>query len=635
MKFRRTYTPQASPLIRKKQEEYQPPRTGLILLQVLIILFFSVFTVRFYYLQILHGTEFSIQSQNNSWRNEYVSAPRGRILDLHGRILADNITSFGLSLVPDDVRDLNATLAQVSLWTAIPLSKIEERYRQERIKAKSFEPLLLISDINFDLVARIESELCYWPGLEIIVQGKRYYPEKDMFAHILGYVSVANEKELAKDSDLILGDNIGKSGLELTMDKRLRGKKGVRDIEVDSSGHMVSSVTRTDPQIGEDLTMSIDRDLQEACWQALGGKVGSIVVMEPETGKIRAMVTEPAYDNNLFSGGILQKDWDELRNSPKNPLQNRAIQNAYPPGSVWKLIMAGCFLENGISPQETVFCPGYAKLGNQVFRCWKHSGHGSQNLEQALFNSCDVYFYLMAERVGINKISAYTSACGLGAQTGIDLPNERSGIAPSREWKQHRYKRSWTRGDTFNTSIGQGYTLATPLQIAVQVAAILNGGKVLKPLLLEDDTPEVTHHVPASKQTLNQIISAMRKTASGGTARVVGRRDADMGGKTGTAQVVKLDKNRAMNTLQAWKQKDHAWIATWGHKEDKTYVIVVMVEHGGGGSSVAGPVAASVYNYLFSNPRYYRAGEPPVPIYGPPLPPSMVRERSTQQLRLP
>lgn len=624
------------PLVpQKKPEEYQPPKLGLFILQGLIILFLSAFTLRFYYLQILHGSDYAVQAQNNSWRDKYLSAPRGRILDLRGRILADNITSFALSVVPDDVHDLDATLAQVSLWTGMPLSKVEERYKQARIKVKSFEPLLLVSDLHSELVARIESELCNWPGLEIVVQNKRSYPEKDLFAHILGYVSIANEKELAKDEELSLGDDIGKAGLELTMDKRLRGAKGVSGIEVDSSGHMVSRVPKKDPQIGTDLTLTIDRDIQQACWDALGSKVGSIVVMEPQTGKVRALVTDPAYDNNLFSGGILQKDWDLLRNSPKTPLQNRAIQSTYPPGSVWKLIMAGCILENGISPQASVFCGGYARLGKQIFRCWKHSGHGSQTLEQAIINSCDVYFYLMAEKLGISRISAYMHACGLGAPTGIDLPGEKSGIAPSREWKLKRYKKAWTRGDTFNASIGQGYTLATPLQIAVQVSAILNGGKVLKPLLLENDTPVVTHRVPASQATLTQIINAMRKTAGGGTARVVGRRDADMGGKTGTAQVVKLGKTKAANDLQAWKQKDHAWIATWGHKGDKTYVVVVMVEHGGGGSSVAGPVAAKVYNFLFSNPRYYKNDEPPMPIHGPPLPPAMARQREIQQSRLP
>ena len=261
--------------------------------------------------------------------------------------------------------------------------------------------------------------------------------------------------------------------------------------------------------------------------------------------------------------------------------------------------MAGCLIEKGISPNESVNCPGYAKLGNQIFRCWKHSGHGRQNLEQALFNSCDVYFYVMAERIGINAIEAFARASGFGSRTGIDLPHEKSGLVPSRDWKKRRHKISWTRGDTYNTSIGQGYTLITPIQIAVYVSGLLNGGDILKPLLVDDEERTVRMRIPASKETLDFIVRAMQRTASGGTAKVVGRKDAIMGGKTGTAQVVKLGKNRRKSSEMAWRERDHAWIATFGKKNGKTYVVVVMVEHGGGGSSVAGPVAAKVYDHLF------------------------------------
>ncbi len=590
--------------VSKDNETYQPPRAGLFLLEFLILLFLCVFTARFYYLQILHGEEFAVQAQNNHWRVENLPAPRGRILDQRGRILADNRTTFGLSMVRDDVRDLAATLAQVSVWTGVPLEKVEERYRQTRLKVKSFEPLLLASDLDFDLVARIESELYLWPGLEIMILTRRNYPEKELFSHILGYVAEANEKEIDEDEGLAMGDNVGRSGIELTMEKRLRGSKSTVDIEVDASGHMVSRILREEPHKGRDLTLAIDRDIQQACWEALGTQAGSIIVMEPDTGKLRALVTAPAYDNNLFAGGISHRDWNALRTSPHFPLQNRVIQSAYPPGSVWKLVMAACFLKNGVSPQTSVFCSGATKLGNQIFRCWKHSGHGSQNLETALVNSCDVYFYLIAEKIGINKIEAFARECGFGEPTGIDLPGERSGLVPSRDWKKKRHKRAWTRGDTFNTSIGQGYTLTTPLQMAVYVSALLNGGEVLKPLLLDTDEKEVRHRIPASSATLDRIVRAMRRTASSGTARVVSRKDADMGGKTGTAQVVKLGKTRPRNDTLAWRWRDHAWIATWGRKDNRTYVVIVMVEHGGGGSSVAGPVAARVYDFLFSVPAY-------------------------------
>ena len=586
-------------IAKENNEAYQPPRRGVILLELLILAFFVVFTSRFWILQVHQGADFAIQAQNNHWREEKVSAPRGRIFDVNSNVLADNRTTFGLSLIRDDVRDLTATLARVSVWTGLPLEQIEERYRQSRFKVKSFEPLLLAQDLDFALMARIESELYAWPGLEIVVLTRRSYPEKDLFAHILGYVAEANERELDKDEDLAMGDLVGKAGLELTMEKRLRGTKGLYDIEVDASGHMIDRVLREEPIGGTNMHLAIDRDLQKACWDALGSQAGSIVVMEPDSGKVRAMVTAPAYDNNLFAKGISHRDWDALRTSPRFPLQNRSIQSVYPPGSVWKLVMAGCLIEKGISPNEFVNCPGYAKLGNQIFRCWKHSGHGRQNLEQALFNSCDVYFYVMAERIGINAIEAFARASGFGSRTGIDLPHEKSGLVPSRDWKKRRHKISWTRGDTYNTSIGQGYTLITPIQIAVYVSGLLNGGDILKPLLVDDEERTVRMRIPASKETLDFIVRAMQRTASGGTAKVVGRKDAIMGGKTGTAQVVKLGKNRRKSSEMAWRERDHAWIATFGKKNGKTYVVVVMVEHGGGGSSVAGPVAAKVYDHLF------------------------------------
>ena len=246
---------------------------------------------------------------------------------------------------------------------------------------------------------------------------------------------------------------------------------------------------------------------------------------------------------------------------------------------------------------------GQVKLGNQIFRCWKKGGHGSEDLVHSLIDSCDVYFYLMGDRMGIDKIEEFAKACGFGRPTGIDLPHEKSGLVPSRDWKRRRFGRPWTRGETYNISIGQGYTLVTPVQVAVFVSALLNGGDLLKPQLVDDATREVRGRVPAKPETLKFVVEAMRRTANGGTAKVVGRKDADMGGKTGTAQVVKLkmaagDRRLKMSEME-YAQRDHAWIATWGVKDGKSYVVIVMVEHGGGGSSVAGPVARKVYEYLF------------------------------------
>ncbi|MBQ1420131.1 MAG: penicillin-binding protein 2 [Desulfovibrio sp.] len=617
--------------IRKETtERYQPPKWGLWMLQGFVLVFFCTFVSRFWFLQMHLGTDFARQAQENHWRQERISAPRGRIFDVKGRVLADNRTAYGLSLVRDDIKDLPATLAQVSQWTGVPLEQVQERYRQSKNKVKSFEPLLLVTDLDYSLVVRIESELYAWPGLEVVVLTKRSYPEQNLFAHILGYVAEANEAELAKDPELAMGDLVGKSGIEYTLDKRLRGRKGLYDIEVDASGHMLGQVLKEEPQHGEELRLSIDRDIQQACLNALSGEAGSVIVMEPDTGKLRAIVTTPSYDNNLFAAGISQRDWDALRNNPRFPLQNRVIQSTYPPGSVWKLMMAACFLENGVSPHDHAVCSGGIRLGKNVIHCWKRSGHGGQDMLHSIVNSCDVYYYRMAERVGIDAIAPFAKACGFGRPTGIDLPHEKSGLMPSREWKSRRFKRGWGRGDTYNASIGQGYVLATPLQVAVYVCALLNGGDLLKPQLVDTEPRTVTGRVPAKRSTLEFIVNAMRRTANGGTAKAVGRRDADMGGKTGTAQVVRL---RSRGRALSWKERDHAWIATWGHKNDKTYVVVVMVEHGGGGGKVAGPVARKVYDYLFRNPEYTVAAkpQPDTPFVGPPLPPAMERARQREQ----
>lgn len=603
----------SSPRIQVENEIYQPPRGGVIFLQVLVGIFFFVFVVRFWYLQVHRGPEFTRQAQENRLRQERIFAPRGRILDMREQVLADNRTAYGLELVREDCPDIPAALAQIAAWSGIPLEYVRDKYNQDKARVKPFEPLLLITDLDFDLVARIESEMYAWPGIEIVVRTKRSYPENELFAHILGYVGEANEEEMARDPAIALGDLVGKQGLEYQLEKSLRGHKGLYDVEVDAHARILGKSLRHQPKGGEEIRLSLDRDLQRASWDALNGEAGCVVVMDADTGKLRALVTSPAYDNNLFAGGISRRDWEALRTNGRFPLQNRVIQSVYPPGSVWKLLMAAMLLENGVAPAQGVFCPGQVRLGNQIFRCWKKGGHGSMNMEQALIHSCDVYFYIMAERMGIDRIEKFAKASGFGRPTGIDLPHERSGLVPSKEWKKRRFKRPWVRGETFNVAIGQGSTLVTPVQMAVYVSAMLNGGELLKPQLVEGAPRVVTGRVPASASTCQFVVNAMHRTATVGTARVVNRDDAEMGGKTGTAQVVKLKMAAGERRLKThemqYAQRDHAWIATYGIKNGKRYVVVVMVEHGGGGSSVAGPVAKKVYEHLFSPQSHFMAAE--------------------------
>ncbi len=494
----------------------------------------------------------------------------------------------------------------MSQWTATPVEKLTAKFNQDRQRVKPFEPLLLISDMPFDLLARIESEIIHWPGLEIITRSKRNYPQGPLFAHILGYVAEANEQELENDKGLSLGDFVGKQGLELVLEQRLRGHKGQYQIEVDVLGRNLNRKLVEQPESGENIELSLDAGIQQAAWDAFEGQAGGLVVMDPDSGKLLALVTSPSFDNNAFAAGLSQKDWVALRDNPRHPLQNRIIQSVYPPGSVWKLMMTGMILNEGISPSETVYCNGAVQLGRQTFRCWKKGGHGSVDMMRSLIESCDVYYYQMAERLGIDKLEQFAKACGFGAPTGIDLPHEKSGLVPSKSWKRRRFGEPWHRGETLNVSIGQGFTLVTPVQVAVFVSSLMNGGKLLKPSLLLDEPTIVKGTTPMTTQGRKLVMEAMRLTVAtdAGTAKVLRRPDAVLGGKTGTAQVVRIVGEERLKVEQmAYEHRDHAWMASWGEKDGKRYVVVCMLEHGGHGGSAAGPVVKRVYDKLFGEYR--------------------------------
>lgn len=587
-------------------EGFQPPRSGLLLLQGLVGFLFFLFVVRFWYLQIHRGEEYARLAQDNRLRQERIYASRGLIRDRQGALLAENRPAFGLALIREDCRDIPATLAQVSQWTATPVEKLTAKFNQDRQRVKPFELLLLISDMPFDLLARIESEIIHWPGLEIITRSKRNYPQGPLFAHILGYVAEANEQELENDKGLSLGDFVGKQGLELVLEQRLRGHKGQYQIEVDVLGRNLNRKLVEQPESGENIELSLDAGIQQAAWDAFEGQAGGLVVMDPDSGKLLALVTSPSFDNNAFAAGLSQKDWVALRDNPRHPLQNRIIQSVYPPGSVWKLMMTGMILNEGISPSETVYCNGAVQLGRQTFRCWKKGGHGSVDMMRSLIESCDVYYYQMAERLGIDKLEQFAKACGFGAPTGIDLPHEKSGLVPSKSWKRRRFGEPWHRGETLNVSIGQGFTLVTPVQVAVFVSSLMNGGKLLKPSLLLDEPTIVKGTTPMTTQGRKLVMEAMRLTVAtdAGTAKVLRRPDAVLGGKTGTAQVVRIVGEERLKVEQmAYEHRDHAWMASWGEKDGKRYVVVCMLEHGGHGGSAAGPVVKRVYDKLFGEYR--------------------------------
>ena len=600
------------PKIELEIEDYQAPRFGLILLQILVGVMFIVFVLRFWFLQVHRGQDLAREAVANHLRTERSYAPRGFLQDRNGKLLAENRPAFALALIREDCPDIDNALAQVSLWADIPLDRLTAKYQQDLGKVKKFEPIIVLPDMPFELLAKVEARIHQWPGLSIITRTRRHYPYGPLLAHILGYVAEANEKELAADPALSLGDTVGKQGLELVLEPMLRGRKGLSKIMVDARQRVLFRRMVEGPQSGTSITLSLDLDLQKIAAEALGEQAGSVVVLDPDTGKVLALVTQPSYDNNSFTTGFSVKEWEELSQDPREPMQNRTIQSAYPPGSVWKLLMAELLLKEGVNPKDRVVCTGETTLGNRTFRCWRKGGHGAVDLTTALIHSCDVYFYIMGERMGIDRIEAMARAAGFGVPTGINLPHERSGLVPSKEWKLRALNEPWQRGETLNVSIGQGFTQVTSVQIARYLAALLNGGRLLKLSLLLDAPVEEVGKLPSPQKDLDFILECMRLTVTGGTARVLDRPDAVLGGKTGTAQVVKIGDVRLKTHEMEYRHRDHAWIATWARQDDKSYVVVVMVEHGGGGSSVAGPVARKVYDYLLG-PVNNAAALPPPP----------------------
>ncbi|OIO00966.1 MAG: penicillin-binding protein 2 [Desulfovibrionaceae bacterium CG1_02_65_16] len=582
------------------------PRFGPALLQFLVLGLFLLFAVRLWYLQIHLGPVFTEKSRNNQLRIEYLFAPRGFLRDRNGELLAVNEPAFALGLVREDCDDIPDTLEEVSKLSGIPLEKLKEIYTRNKPKVKSFEPLVLVPDMTFDTIAKVEGAAVRWPGLEILSRTRRKYNYGHLLSHVLGYVAEANEAEMQADPSLSLGDFVGKQGLENTLDTRLRGSKGKRLIEVDVTGRRLSEETQGEPKAGEEIFLAIDLGLQQLGHKLLEGKSGAVVVLDPDNGEVHALVSEPSYDSNMFTNGLSSAQWAALRDDPLHPLQNRATQSVYPPGSVFKLVMAGAGLHEGvIDPSETVTCSGELALGRHVFRCWKHTGHGTVNLQRALVESCDVYFYKLGMKLGVDRMSAFAKAAGFGSPTGIDLPHEKGGLIASREWKLKRFGVRWTKGEDLNMAIGQGYTVVSPLQVARYIGALINGGKLLRPSLIKGQPPQVTSQLPLTQNQADIIKRDMVATVEDphGTCRRIITPGVTVGAKTGSAQVVRLTEElRRMGDGVPYKYRDHAWMAGFAEQGGKRYVIVAMVEHGMHGAA-AGPIVKAMINALFIGKR--------------------------------
>ncbi|QGY39821.1 penicillin-binding protein 2 [Pseudodesulfovibrio cashew] len=588
------------------QAAQQPPRTGLFLLQALILGVFCLFSVRLWYLQIHQGEDFARRAIENQLRQESVFSPRGLIRDRNGELLAVNEPAYALGLIREDCPDIDKTLHQVAAWTGADFESLKAVYAKKRKRVKPFEPLTLVPDLSFGQVALIDANKLRWPGLEVQVRPRRRYLYGKLLAHVLGYVAEANEEELGKEPELALGDNVGKQGIEYMLEDRMRGVKGLVQYEVDVNGRRLQERVLKHPRAGHEISLSIDLGLQKVAMDWLAEEAGGVAVIDADTGQLWALATSPSYDSNDFTVGLSSKQWAALRDDPLHPMQNRVIQSVYPPGSVFKHVVAGAGLHYGaIDPYETVVCNGAVRLGKHIFRCWRKGGHGKVDMEKALVQSCDVYFYKLGKKLSVDRMSEFAQACGFGEKTGILLPHEKGGNIPTREWKRKRFGEAWQGGDNLNMAIGQGYTLVTPLQVARFFAGVLNGGKLLKPLLLKDEKTEVQGKIPLTGSQLARLRNALIETVNDdhGTCRRIRTKGVAVGGKTGTAQVVRLtDELKALKDDEIpYRFRDHGWMAAIAEKDGRRFAIAVLVEHGLHGGSGAGPVVKAVIDYLFQN----------------------------------
>lgn len=583
---------------------------------VFIIIVFAVIFARLWYLQIIKGDEYLKRSERNCLRTQYVTAPRGDIIDQNGEVLVRSRPSFNICLVREDVKDINKLLnrlspllnqAPASLWAKIAAAKSLPRHI----------PIRLCEDVDLDTVALVEMFKFELPGVMIQAEPKRAYVYGNMASHLFGYLGEINEKELKSGAfnGVRIGELIGRCGLEKVYQTELAGVSGGRQVEVDAAGRVIRVYGDIRPNFGNNIHVTLNANLQRVAEDAMAGQSGAAVAMDPRNGKILVWASCPNIDLEAFIRGLTREEWGGLVNDPLRPLPDKVIQGQYPPGSTYKIItMSAALEEKVIDPSGSLFCSGYYAFGNRTYRCWEKKGHGSVQMHKAIVRSCDVYFYEMGRRLGVDRLARYARGYGLGTTTHVELEHEKGGLVPSREWKLKRYKIPWQDGETLSVAIGQGFNLVTPLQMVRVISAVSNGGILYHPQFVEKIVspdgkvvkqfkPIIDGRVPVSRSTLDIIKDGLvgvvnEPGGTGGRSRLEG---IAVGGKTGTAQVVRLPEYREKNVFAVpYKYRDHAWFIAFAPAENPEIAVAVLVEHGGHGGSVAAPVAHAVMQEYFA-----------------------------------
>jgi penicillin-binding protein 2 len=579
----------------------------------------SILIVRLGYLQIIKGAEFKKKSENNSVRFRQIKPLRGLIMDRNRFVLVDNKPSFDVLYMPSKNKANEHSVEK--LKELYESKSMDFPYDQSFLKnAKPYMPVKLDRNVNMEKVALVETNALNLPGIYVDVSPIRLYLDGEILAPVIGYTGEISKEEIEKSDDkYAYGDISGKHGLEKYFDEYIRGRRGAELVEVNVYGREIKNLGRIDPASGYNMVLTIDADLQKAAWEAIEGKAGSVVAIDPRDGAVLAMVSSPSFDPNLFNEGISSELWGQLQSNPFAPLSNKAISGQYPPGSTYKLIVAAAALEEGIiTPDTKIFCNGFFTLGNRTYRCWKKGGHGHVNLHQAIVGSCDVYFYTVGRMLGVDKIAEYAKRFGFGNLAGIDLPNEKKGLIPTREWKLKRKKEVWQMGETISISIGQGYDLVTTLQLANAFGAFANGGTLWRPYLVKkiestdgkiykEFFPVKNGELKLSAKTIEILNNALRGVVNdpGGTGANAKLSGIEVCGKTGTSQVMGLpadEKARRRKILGAF-QKDHALFACYAPSKSPEIAVAVILENAGGGGAVAAPVARKVLSTYFEGKK--------------------------------
>ena len=585
---------------------------------------FAVLASAYWYVQIVRGDYYYALSENNRIRSVRVTAPRGYVLDRHGAVLVDNEPAYTLHLYRKEARNLPSSIDLAAEVLKLPREQVKLRV-DRGLRDPEFLPITLAENLAIEEVAAIQARAPEHPEFAITVSQRRLYTRGAEAAHALGYLSEASPDQVkAAEAEYRLGDWIGQKGVEGSYEKLLAGVNGERRVVVDSHGREIAEERRVEARPGQNVFLTLDLGLQQIAEEFFKDKVGSAVALDPRTGEILALVSSPSYNPNWFTRRITGKEWASLVTDSNHPLQNRAIQNAFSPGSTFKVFMAyGALAKGLVDPEQTVFCPGYATYYGRTFHCHKKGGHGLVNLRNAIKQSCDVYFYALGHRLGIDRIAQIAREFGFGAPTGVDLPFEKGGLVPSEEWAIQKRKARWYPSETISVAIGQGPVLVTPLQQARALAALVEDGKLTTPhLFLASQEPHSGNSLRYNAETHSGTALDPAKLAiikngmwavlnePGGTAFGSRLPGIETGGKTGTTQVVGHDSTVKAGADRK-KLNDHAWFIGFAPVDNPEIVVCVFVENGGHGNLAAAPLAKLLFAKRFGKP--IEAPKPPPP----------------------